>query len=48
MKKKTETVRSKDVQLAAMLASAVVVAGFVLYWTIQILDVREMLAMAYG
>jgi hypothetical protein len=39
---------SKDAQIAAALASTVVVLGFAVYWIIQIQDVREMLALAYG
>ena len=39
---------SRDAQLAALLASAAVIAGFVLYWAIQIQAVRESLALAYG
>ena len=38
----------RDAQLAALLASAAVIAGFVLYWVIQIQAVRESLALAYG
>lgn len=39
---------NKDVQAAAVLASATIVGGFVLYWVIQVQAVREMLALAYG
>ncbi len=38
----------KDQQLAALLASTVIIGFAVIYWVIQIQDVREMLAMAYG
>ena len=38
----------KDAHLAALLAATAIVGGFVLYWTIQIQAVREMLALAYG
>jgi hypothetical protein len=37
-----------DRQLAALVASAIIVAGFLLYWLVQIQDVRDMLALAYG
>ncbi len=39
---------SHDAQLAALLASAAVIVGFVLYWALQIEAVRESLALAYG
>lgn len=49
MEKTAETVScSNDVQLAALLASSAVTVGFVIYWTVQIQSVREMLALAYG
>ena len=49
MEKTTETVSgSKDVQLAALLASSAVTVGFVIYWVLQVQSVREMLALAYG
>lgn len=38
----------KDVQAAALLASATIAGGFFLYWVVQIQAVREMLALAYG
>lgn len=38
----------KDVQLAALLASVAIVAGFALYWWGEIQSVRELLEMAYG
>ena len=38
----------KDKQAAAVLASVTVVAGFTVYWIVQIQSVREMLALAYG
>lgn len=38
----------RDAQLAALLASAAVILGFVCYWALQIQAVRESLAMAYG
>jgi hypothetical protein len=39
---------SKDAQLAAFIASCAITVGFVVYWTLQIQSVREMLALAYG
>ena len=48
MKKTPCTPTPPDTQLAALLASAAIVAGFALYWIIQIQAVREMLALAYG
>lgn len=39
---------TRDAQLAAVLASAGVIAGFVIYWALQIQAVRESLAIAYG
>lgn len=39
---------ARDAQLAALLASAAVIVGFVLYWALQIDAVRESLALAYG
>ena len=39
---------TKDAQTAAVLASAVIAGGFLLYWAIQIQSVRELLALAYG
>ena len=38
----------KDARVAALLAATAIVGGFVLYWTIQIQAVREMLELAYG
>ena len=38
----------RDLQLAALAASGVIISFFVVYWFVQILDVREMLALAYG
>ncbi len=38
----------KDLQLAALVASATIVAGFLVYWLVQIQDVRAMLELAYG
>jgi hypothetical protein len=40
--------RMDDLELAALLASAVIIAGFLGYWFVQIQDVRELLALAYG
>lgn len=38
----------RDLQIAALLASVTVIAGFLVYWIVQIEDVREMLKLAYG
>ena len=43
-----ETPATRDAQLAALLACAAVITGFVLYWVLQIQAVRESLAIAYG
>jgi hypothetical protein len=40
--------RMDDLELAALLAAAVVIVGFLGYWFVQIQDVREMLDLAYG
>ncbi len=40
--------RRKDLQLAALAASAMIVTFFLVYWFIQIQDAREMLKLAYG
>ena len=45
---KTSDNARKDAQLAAVIASSVIAVGFVIYWTIQIQDMLEMLALAYG
>lgn len=37
-----------DLQLAAVMASAAIVIGFVVYWWGEIQSVRELLEMAYG
>lgn len=44
----TGDVARKDRQAAALLASALIIAGFVLYWSLEIQAVREMLELAYG
>jgi hypothetical protein len=38
----------KDLQLAALLASASILVFALVYWAIQIQDVLATLAMAYG
>jgi len=40
--------KQRDQQLAALLASVGIIGFALIYWLIQIQDVREMLAMAYG
>ncbi len=37
-----------DLQLAALAASGTILVFMVIYWAVQIQDVREMLALAYG
>ena len=39
---------SRDAQVAALIASTVVILGFLLYWAMQVQAVRESLALAYG
>lgn len=39
---------TQDLQAAAVLASGGVILGFLLYWSIQVQSVRELLALAYG
>jgi hypothetical protein len=39
---------NSDRQLAALIASATIVTGFLLYWLVQIQDVLDMLELAYG
>jgi hypothetical protein len=40
--------RLKDTEIAAAVASATIIVGFLVYWIVQIQDVREMLELAYG
>ncbi len=40
--------QTRDLQLAALLTSVTVITFFVIYWVLQIEDVLEMLALAYG
>ena len=40
--------KQQDLQLAALLASASIIGFVLVYWAIQIQDVRDLLAMAYG
>jgi hypothetical protein len=40
--------KQKDQQLAALIASLSIIGFALAYWAIQIQDVRELLAMAYG
>jgi hypothetical protein len=49
MEQKSESTNAqKDTERAALFASGAVVVGFILYWSIQIQSVREMLELAYG
>ncbi len=38
----------RDARVAAVCFCAVVIAGFTVYWVLQIQAVREMLKLAYG
>ena len=38
----------RDLHMAAVVSSAVIIAGFAVYWYVQILDTLEMLELAYG
>ena len=38
----------KDIRAAAVIASAAIAIGFVVYWGLEIQAVREMLKLAYG
>jgi hypothetical protein len=40
--------KQRDQQLAALLASSSILGFAFIYWVVQIQDVLEMLAMAYG
>ena len=48
MSDKSPEAASKDKAISAVMASAVIVAGFVVYWVSEIEAVREMLKLAYG
>jgi len=37
----------RDLQLASLIAAGTIVTFFAVYWSLQILDVRELLALAY-
>jgi hypothetical protein len=38
----------RDQEMAAVVASAAILGFFVVYWILQIQEVRAMLALAYG
>lgn len=44
----TSPASRRDTRAAAVCFCAVVVAGFTVYWVLQIQAVREMLKLAYG
>jgi len=44
----TEQQSTKDLQVAAVAASGTIIVFFLVYWFVQIQDVREMLDLAYG
>lgn len=48
MNDKSPEAASKDKAISAIMASAVIVGGFVVYWVSEIEAVREMLKLAYG
>ena len=37
----------RDLQLASLVATGTIITFFAVYWFAQILDVRELLALAY-
>ncbi len=37
----------RDLQMASLIATGTIVTFFAVYWFLQILDVRELLALAY-
>jgi hypothetical protein len=38
----------RDLQTASLIAAGTIITFFAVYWFVQILDVRELLALAYG
>ena len=38
----------RDLQVASLLAAGSIIASFAVYWIVQIIDVLEMLELAYG
>ncbi|NND67039.1 MAG: hypothetical protein HKN19_05570 [Halioglobus sp.] len=44
----SENAKRKDRQASALLASVGIIVGFVIYWSLEIQAVREMLELAYG
>lgn len=40
--------KQKDREITALLASAGIIVAFVIYWSLEIQAVREMLELAYG
>ncbi len=44
----TDQNKQKDLQVAALAASATIFAFFLVYWFVQIQDTLEMLELAYG
>ena len=48
MNHKSPEAAPKDKAISAVMASAVIVGGFVVYWVSEIEAVREMLKLAYG
>jgi len=44
----TKDPKQKDRETTALLASAGIIFAFVVYWSLEIQAVREMLELAYG
>jgi hypothetical protein len=40
--------RRSDLRIAAVLSSGTLIVAFLVYWYLQVQDVRELLRMAYG
>jgi hypothetical protein len=38
----------RDLQFSSLVAACSIIVFFAVYWIAQIIDVREMLALAYG
>ena len=44
----SQSAKMKDRQASALLASAGIIVGFVIYWSLEIRAALEMLELAYG
>ncbi len=47
-KKPDSRAELRDLQMAGLVAASTIITFFAAYWFLQILDVREMLVLAYG